>query len=262
MQICRTSLPVPRTNDKVRWKLHEYLLGLLFVVLAADSAIAQSITVNGSSGPTSLYSGETVEVHTIRGGTASTTDWVGLYVVGAPNYSYLKKYYLNGLSTPPSTPLGDATFNITLVRPEDDYEFRYFPNNSINLLATSGLVTINPPVVQVSGLAVPEEISAETQESVPIDIIGGPGNKYDRVMMYEVGETNNAAYLDWFYLNGSKTAPATGVPNASFRMTLPSTVGDYEFRFTRITRTPYWALVPPSPQRPAPSLTLSPTARL
>lgn len=37
-------------------------------------------------------------------------------------------------------------------------------------------------------------------------------------------------YVDWWYLNGSKTAPATGVLTAALQFTAPTTVGTYNIR--------------------------------
>src|SRR5439155_1206592 len=41
----------------------------------------------------------------------------------------------------------------------------------------------------------------------------------------------DSAYLDWFFLNGTKSAPAAGLTAASVPFTVPSTLGSYEVRF-------------------------------
>src|SRR5207249_3976961 len=41
----------------------------------------------------------------------------------------------------------------------------------------------------------------------------------------------NTTPLDWFYLNGSKTAPGTGVTSAMLNFVMSSSAGNYEFRF-------------------------------
>jgi len=38
-------------------------------------------------------------------------------------------------------------------------------------------------------------------------------------------------YLDWKYLNGTRTMPATGVPSAELTFIMPLTPDQYEFRF-------------------------------
>ena len=45
-------------------------------------------------------------------------------------------------------------------------------------------------------------------------------------------------FLDWFYLNNSKTAPMTGATSANLQFTAPMTPGTYNFRlFTNNTYT-------------------------
>ena len=42
--------------------------------------------------------------------------------------------------------------------------------------------------------------------------------------------TADSAYMDWQYLNGTKTAPGTGFTSASLRFPKPTTGGTFEFR--------------------------------
>jgi hypothetical protein len=43
----------------------------------------------------------------------------------------------------------------------------------------------------------------------------------------------DSAVLDWKYLNGSRTAPATGVSDAMVGFVMPASAGTYEFRLFR-----------------------------
>jgi hypothetical protein len=116
---------------------------LLFAA-AADTAVAQTVTANGTSGPIAINRGDTVTINTVRGGTATTTDWVAIHAVGAPNNQYLNWYYLNGEKTVPATAYSTASFTFKVNQPPGNYEFRYFANNqSSNWLATSGSVTVS-----------------------------------------------------------------------------------------------------------------------
>jgi len=47
------------------------------------------------------------------------------------------------------------------------------------------------------------------------------------------GAIDNIALFDWFYMNGSKTGPATAISDAVINFTAPLTLGKYEFRFYR-----------------------------
>lgn len=207
---------------------------LLFSVLLSANSLsavyAQSISTNGTSG-ISIYSGDTVVIHTERGGgTASTTDWVGLYAAGASASNYPAYWYLNGSMTPPTTALASATFSVAVKRLPGNYEFRFFANNGYTTLAISGSVVVNNALFQVSGVLPPQDFSVETQDSVAIDIHGSVGNQFDWVGLYEVSATNSN-YLDWVWLGtGTRTTPQTGATSSNFRMLLPSADGDYEFR--------------------------------
>ena len=67
--------------------------------------------------------------------------------------------------------------------------------------------------------------------SVTVGISNGPANASDWVGLYRMNNPGNTAYLDYFYLNNSKSPPATGQSSATLTFTMPSTLGDYEFRF-------------------------------
>ncbi len=99
-------------------RLSRVVIGCVLVVLAADSASAQTLTANGTTSAFSIYRGDTVTVTT----TGASTDWVGLYVAGSSG-SYLDWFYVNGSksSSAPSTPI---TF--TVQQPAGAYEFRKY----------------------------------------------------------------------------------------------------------------------------------------
>ena len=74
-------------------------LAVVFVAGASGIADAQSLTLNGGTNEISMYSGTTVSVHAVRGGTANRFDMIKLYAVGGS--TSFASYYLNGTSTPP-----------------------------------------------------------------------------------------------------------------------------------------------------------------
>src|SRR5437899_7028236 len=84
--------------------------------------------------------------------------------------------------------------------------------------------------ITVNGVAAPNTVTVGTGNTVAVAVSGGPGNATDWIAMYASGAPNGA-FLDWFYLNGSKTAPATGVTSATVNFVMSSTAGNYEFRF-------------------------------
>jgi hypothetical protein len=62
---------------------------------------------------------------------------------------------------------------------------------------------------------------------VTTTVANGPANPTDWVGVYLVGGSTE---LDWTFLNGSKTAPAIGVADATIPVTLPSVPGPYVLR--------------------------------
>ena len=67
---------------------------------------------------------------------------------------------------------------------------------------------------------------------ITVAVANGPGNPKDWVALYAAGAPDNSTnYLAWVYLNGTQTAPSTGVKSATVTMTAPNTNGSYEARF-------------------------------
>lgn len=96
-----------------------------------------TLTVNAATvGP----GGSSVTVH-LANTPGGGTDWVGLALVGAPTNSYLQYVYVGSGVT-------NRDWTVTLPSTEDDYEFRFFLNNSYVLNAASPAVWVKaaPPV--------------------------------------------------------------------------------------------------------------------
>jgi agmatine deiminase len=108
---------------------------------------------------------------------------------------------------------------------------RFFANNTFQRLGTSPTVAVQPPPpasVTVNGSSVALTVAAGA--SVTVAVTNGPGNPTDFLALNATGAADNA-YLDWFWLNGTKTAPVAGLTTASVSFSLPSTPGTYEVRF-------------------------------
>jgi hypothetical protein len=63
-----------------------------------------------------------------------------------------------------------------------------------------------------------------------VSVAGGPANRMDWVALVPAGGPDNA-YVEWFYLNGQKTAPAAGVSSATVPFVAPTMLGTYNARF-------------------------------
>jgi hypothetical protein len=87
-------------------------------------------------------------------------------------------------------------------------------------------VVVYEPVTSIS--ASPTFVSPGG--TVTASVLNGPGNTTDWIGLYQVDATDSN-YVDWKYLNGSQTAPSTGLTSANIPFTMPSSaLGDYEFR--------------------------------
>jgi hypothetical protein len=62
--------------------------------------------------------------------------------------------------------------------------------------------------------------------SVQVLVEHGPGSPYDWVALAPVG----GSHVDWRYLSGTRTPPASGLTTALLTFTMPTTQGSYEFR--------------------------------
>src|SRR5438093_63235 len=109
------------------------------------------------------------------------------------------------------------------------YNLRFFPNNSTTLLATSATITVQgstppPPSVTVTPTTV------MVGAMVNVTVANGPGGATDWLGLVPVGAAD-WEYISVLYLNGSKTAPSTGLTNATFSFPMPTTGGAYNLRF-------------------------------
>lgn len=96
------------------------------------------------------------------------------------------------------------------------------------------VVSADPAAAQaqlaVNGVAPPTAITVTAGSTVSVAITNGPGNPTDWLGLYAAG-ASDYTHLDWRFMNGTQTAPATGVTSATVNFPLLTTPGEYEFRF-------------------------------
>src|SRR5438552_16194544 len=110
-----------------------------------------------------------------------------------------------------------------------NYEVRFFANNTYQRVGTTPTVTVAPPPPPtVNGSSV--AITVASGATVSVGVTSGLFNPKDWLALYPTGAADSA-YLDWFFLNGTKSAPAVGVTTATVPFTLPKMPGTYEVRF-------------------------------
>src|SRR6185436_18392199 len=95
------------------------------------------------------------------------------------------------------------------------------------LASQVGLNATTPPTISVNDSS--SAISAALLSTLTVGIADGPGNATDWAGLFVVGAADPEA-LQWSYLNGLTTLPATGFSNATVQFTVPATPGNYEIR--------------------------------
>jgi hypothetical protein len=204
----------------------QFLVNDTYTVLATSGPITvqangppPSITVT----PTAVVGGGSVTV-TVANGPGNARDWVALYF-GA---SVVDSKYLNGLKTPPATGVTSATLTFVMPTTAGTYTFEFLSNDTINVLATSGPITVQASAQSPTVTVTPA--SAANGATLTVAVANGPGNAGDWVGLYSAA-AGDSAYLDWEYLNGLKTAPTSGVTSATVTFSAPTTAGQYNVRF-------------------------------
>jgi hypothetical protein len=201
--------------------------GSIALSVTASSA---TLLVNSTGPPTEMVVAGSASVSVgVAGGPANTTDWVGLYELGAADYPTLAWQYLDGSQTAPGTGVVSATLTFTMPSAPGKYEFRFFANNGYTRLALStNVATTSTASMTVNTSALGSPVTVAPSASVSVAVSSGPASTTDWVGLYAIG----GSLVSWNYLNGSHTAPGTGVSSATLTFTMPSTAGTYyEFRF-------------------------------
>jgi YD repeat-containing protein len=99
--------------------------------------------------------------------------------------------------------------------------------------AATGSITVAvrlTPSVLVNGTAPPTVVTVSPSAVVTVSVSNGPANTTDWIALSLVG-SGATSYISWQYLNGTHTAPTTGLSSATLTFTMPATTGNYEFRF-------------------------------
>ena len=179
-------------------------------------AIPPAVTFNVSGTDAAPLSRITA---TVANGPGNAGDWIGMYAAGGT--SLLDWWYLNGTKALPATGLTSAAVNVTM--PTTPGSFVLKLSTPTRLLATSQTIVVAPVTLQLS------TTTPAPQTAVTATIGNGPGFVGDWVGLYAVGSSN---LIDWVYMSGTKTAPATGLKNAVVTMTMPAASGSYVLRFS------------------------------
>jgi glucose/arabinose dehydrogenase len=174
-------------------------------------------------GAATVSPGGTINV-TVAGGPGHRLDWVGLYQPSASDTTFTTWQYLNGTKSAPASGVTGATLQLTAPLTGGTFNVRLFSNNGYLLLATSTIVTVPAPAVSLAPATV------RPGDAIGVRVAGGPGNRLDWVGLYQ-SSASDTAFVTWQYLNGLRTAPASGVTDATLQFAAPQMPGTYNARF-------------------------------
>ncbi len=195
----------------------------------SNAAVLVVVSAPTVTGPGSSLAGA-VSI-AVNNGPGNRTDWVGWFCprTGADS-AYIDWKYLNDSRTAPPTGLSSGT--VTFQMPAGagaSCEARLFANNGFSLLATSNAIaqlggggggsfqlTMGPTAVDPGGALTVTAVNGG----------GIPGSRLDWVGLFCPSTSTHAAYVDWHYMNGTKTAPVSAWASpASITFTAPITAG-------------------------------------
>jgi hypothetical protein len=179
--------------------------------------------------PTSVAPGGSVTATWSGIPSPTTTDWIGLYLPGAPDTSYLAWIYVSCSQTPgAAAAAGSCPFTIPGSLTPGTYELRLFSNNAYTRLATSNTFTVTGGGGTTLSVS-PSTVPAGGSVTVTWSGITSPTTT-DWIGLYTPGSANTA-YLAWIYVSCSQ-APSSPRASGSCAFTIPSSVtpGTYQLR--------------------------------
>lgn len=199
---------------------------------APGGGTSNSLTLTVSAGPTltpangNAPPASTISL-TVANGPSNPTDWVGWYCPATDaDAAYLDWKYLNNTRTAPifGTTSGTVTF-VVRAGGGGACEARLFASNGFTKLASASVtaidfnwitLTLNPTAVAASGTFT---VNA---------ILGSPiaTSTRDWVGLFCPTTNGDMAYVDWKYMNNTKTAPGVAWSSpAALTFTAPTAVG-------------------------------------
>jgi hypothetical protein len=101
-------------------------------------------------------------------------------------------------------------------------------------LMVSGLMALaatawSQPRLAVNGVDSPASVSVAAGSVASVVVSDGPANTTDWIGLYAANAADTS-YLVWYYLNGSTSAPPTGMTSAALNVLVPVIPGSYEVR--------------------------------
>ena len=203
-----------------------------FTRLAAGNPVTQASPAGAlrlTMGPTAVAPRATMSVTAVAGDVpTSNRDGVGLFCPSTSgDQAYVDWKYMNDSKTPPVSSWTVATVTFTAPAALDTKcAARLFSNNGFSLMMASWPITVRSSITLTLA-----SNTVSVGGTISVTAANGPANPLDWVGLYCPPTNGDLSYVDWKYLNGSRTAPATGVTAATVTFTAPGSQGSCDLRF-------------------------------
>jgi hypothetical protein len=215
--------------------------------IATPTPIITVATLTASS--STVAAGGRLNVSFSGVSSPSTTDWIGVFSVGASDSSYLSYVYTSsGTQTPGSTALSAGTVSVTFPTTPGLYELRLNRNNGFTRIATSAQITVTTsttatPTPTPVATPTPTTGTATVSASSSTVTAGGTLNvtwsgvtsptTTDWIGVFPIGAADYG-YLSYIYTSSGTPSPGSTASSAgTASMSFPTTPGVYELRLNR-----------------------------
>ena len=207
-----------------------------------------SLTVS----PATVQGGDPVTV-TLTNGPGGAKDWLAFVAVGTPDGpgKYPQWVYVgSGVTT--------RTWTVTAPSTPGQYEFRFFANDTYVRATTSPAVNVTAPPAPTLAVSA---TTVQPGASVTLTLTNAPGGAKDWLGFTTVSAPDGSGqYPQWVYVGA-------GITTRTWTVTVPTTPGQYQFRFflndtyvrTATSPTVTVPAPPPPPPGSTPVLTVSAT---
>jgi hypothetical protein len=160
----------------------------------------------------------------------ASTDWIGLYQQGNPNFTAYIDWFYVSCSKTPGSPLasGSCPFVVPPSLAPGTYVLRLFSDNGFSQLsASNNFMVTNGATATLT--ASPTSIPAGGPLTATWNGIASPSST-DWIGFYLAG-TPNTAFIDWIYVSCNKN-PGNALPSGSCAFIVPASVlpATYELR--------------------------------
>jgi len=166
-------------------------------------AAVHAPTVTAS--PTIAQTGTTITA-TVTDGPGNPTDLLGLFKVDAESHAFEAFRYLNGLQTPPTVGLSNATLTFAAPMVPGLYNIRFFAAGDLAApIATSNNVLV-PSALTIDNVSIAEGHNGTTAANITVTLT--PASPVDVTVNYATADGSATAGSDYIAAAGTLTFPA------------------------------------------------------